>query len=86
MRIRPSWRKGVGVNDVKGGCQFSLVKGAEKYLVRCGKGCEESAIDALMAWAEDPDLDFDWFDAAVLSRQINERLLQRTLGNPETGD
>ncbi len=61
-------------------CQFSLVKGRDRFLVRCDAGCESEAIGRLMQWAEDPDLDFDWFDAAVLSRQINLRLADRTGG------
>jgi hypothetical protein len=58
--------------------QFSLVKGNEQYLVRCGAGLEEEAIERLMNWAEDPDMDFDWFDAAVLARQITQRMAGRT--------
>ena len=61
-------------------CQVSLVKGRERFLVRCEAGSEEAAIGQLMRWAEDPDLDFDWFDAAILSRQINQRLLERAAG------
>jgi hypothetical protein len=71
--------------------QFSLVKGQERFLVRCNAGTEEEAIDQLMQWAEDPDMDFDWFDAAVLARQISQRVFSRTTGqeseaesNPET--
>jgi len=60
--------------------QFSLVKGTERFLVRCGAGDEEASIARLMEWAEDPDLDFDWFDAAVLSRQITQRLFARAVG------
>jgi hypothetical protein len=60
--------------------QFALVKGAERYLVRCASGSEEAAIAQLMRWASNPDLEFDWFDAAVLARQINLRLLDRTVG------
>lgn len=60
--------------------QFSLVKGAEQYLVRCGSGSEEEAIGQLMEWADDPDLGFDWFDAAVLARQITQRMFSRVAG------
>ena len=60
--------------------QFSLVKGNERYLVRCGTGDEEAAIAQLMAWAENPDMDFDWFDAAVLARQITQRVFSRATG------
>ncbi len=65
--------------------RFALVKGRERFLVRCGCGDEEDAIGGLMTWAEDPDLDFDWFDAAVLSRQINRRLLSRVTGRSVAG-
>jgi hypothetical protein len=60
--------------------QFSLVKGAERYVVRCGAGDEESLIAQLMEWAENPDLEFDWFDAAVLARQVTQRIVSRALG------
>ena len=66
-------------------CQFSLLKGRERFLVRCQAGSEEAAIGQLMDWAQDPDMDFDWFDAAVLSRQINLRLVARTTGSEEEG-
>jgi hypothetical protein len=60
--------------------QFSLVKGEERYVVRCGPGNEEAVISHLMEWAENPDLDFDWFDAAVLARQITQRIVTRAAG------
>jgi hypothetical protein len=63
--------------------QFALVKGQERYLVRCIAGTEEEAIDQLMQWAEDPDMDFDWFDAAVLARQISQRLFSRSTGQAQ---
>ncbi len=66
--------------------RFSLVKGAHRYLVRCRKGGEETAIAQLMTWAEDEALDFDWFDAAVLGRQITRRQFERTVGRPDGDD
>jgi len=63
--------------------QFALAKGADQYVIRCGAGDEESVINQLMAWAENPDLDFDWFDAAVLSRQITQRVFSRALGEAQ---
>jgi hypothetical protein len=62
--------------------QFSLVKGTQRFLIRCGAGSEEETIGQLMKWAEDPDVDFDWFDAAVLARQITQRLMSRAAGEP----
>lgn len=66
--------------------QFSLVKGTDRYVVRCGAGNEEVAIEQLMTWAENPDLDFDWFDAAVLARQITQRIVSRALGHDAEGN
>jgi len=67
--------------------QVSLMKGTQRFIVRCGTGDEEAAIGHLMRWAEDADLDFDWFDAAVLSRQINQQLVSRsTSGGDATED
>jgi hypothetical protein len=62
--------------------QFSLVKGAQFYLVRCVPGKELETIAQLMKWANDPALDFDRFDVAVLSRQIAQRALSREIGEP----
>ena len=62
------------------GYQLSLVKGAEHYLVRCAVGKEEETIGQLMQWAENEQLNFDWFDAAVLSRQITQRQFSRAVG------
>jgi hypothetical protein len=66
--------------------QFSLVKGDQRYFVRCGVGDEERMIAQLMDWAENPDLDFDWFDAAVLSRQVTQRLFSRATGEDREED
>jgi hypothetical protein len=62
--------------------QLSLVKGDERYLIRCGPGDEVATIARLMEWADDPALGFDWFDAAVLSRQIAQRVMGRAVGEP----
>jgi len=57
--------------------QLSLVKGGHQYIFRYREGEEECLIGALMDMAGRTDLSFDWFDAAVLSRQVNEKLLRR---------
>jgi hypothetical protein len=74
------------MNTEADACQYSLVKGQDRFLVRYDAGCEGATISQLMQWAEDPDLEFDWFDAAVLSRQINLRLLGRAAGTPVAGE
>ncbi len=62
------------VTDVR---QLSLVKDGHRYLFRYPEGEEESLIQVLMEMAGRTDLGFDWFDAAVLSRQVNEKILRR---------
>lgn len=57
--------------------QVSLVKNGHRFIFRYQEGDEESLIETLMEMAGRTDLAFDWFDAAVLSRQVNEKLLRR---------
>ena len=60
--------------------QLSLVKGGHQFIFRYSEGEEETLIQALMDMAGRTDLGFDWFDAAVLSRQVNQKLLKRLEG------
>lgn len=62
------------MNDLR---QLALVKGGQQYIFRYAEGEEEVLIQALMEMAGRTDLGFDWFDAAVLSRQANDKLLRR---------
>lgn len=57
--------------------QVSLAKAGQQYIFRYREGDEESLIKALTDMARDDRTNFDWFDAAVLSRQVNETLLKR---------
>ena len=54
--------------------QLSLVKGSHRYVFRYQAGREADIIAAFASMAADPDADFDWFDAAVLSYQMGRRL------------
>jgi hypothetical protein len=51
---------------------LTLVKGAEHYVFRYCEGDETSVLSALVALAGNPDSDFDWYDAAVLSYQLGQ--------------
>ncbi len=53
---------------------LSLVKGHHRYVIRYTGGREADVIDALASLASDPESEFDWFDAAVLSYQMGRRL------------
>jgi hypothetical protein len=57
--------------------QVALVKDGHHFVFRYAEGDEESLIQVLMETAGRTDLNFNWFDAAVLSRQVNEKLLKR---------
>ena len=54
--------------------QLSLVKGGHRYVFRYPAGGEADVIGAFANLASDPDSNFDWFDAAVLSYQMGRRL------------
>jgi hypothetical protein len=54
--------------------QLSLVKGKHRFVFRYAAGREADVIGAFAAMAGEPELDFDWFDAAVLSYQMGRRL------------
>jgi hypothetical protein len=54
--------------------QLSLVKGQERYVFRYQPGDEAGVIETFAEQANDPQNEFDWFDAAVLSYQMGRRL------------
>jgi len=51
-----------------------MVKGPHRFVFRYYPGCESELLGALVALANDPDSEFDWFDAAVLSYQLGQHL------------
>ena len=55
--------------------QLVLNKGAEKFIFRYENGQEDKLLDALVDQAKDKRLDFDWFDAAVLSFKLTQSLI-----------
>ncbi len=55
------------------GC-MSLVKGEHRYVFRYAEGREADLLGSFVQLANDPDYEFDWFDAAVLSYRMGEQL------------
>ena len=55
--------------------QLVLNKGNEKFIFRYDSGCEDELLDALIEQAKDKRMDFDWFDAAVLSFKLTQSLI-----------
>lgn len=59
---------------------LSLNKGAEIYIVQYEDGKESAALDEIVAMTKNPELSFDWFDAAVLSHQLGNHLAKELKG------
>ncbi len=53
---------------------LSLVKGQHHFCFRYEPGQESSVLDALIDMVHRRDVNFDWFDAAVLSHQLGQHL------------
>lgn len=54
--------------------ELVLVKNGQRYVFRCAPGEEPQLLSRLTDLVMDPNIDLDWFDAAVLSHQIGQRL------------
>lgn len=55
---------------------LSLVKGEHRWLFSYAEGCESELLGTFVALANDPDCEFDFFDAAVLSYQMGQQLVR----------
>lgn len=53
---------------------LSLIKGQHRYLFRYFEGRETEVLAAFVQLAGDPEHEFDWYDAAVMSYQMGKRL------------
>ncbi len=51
----------------------SLQKGRHQYMFQYAEGCESDLLAAFVELAMDPESDFDWFDAAVLSYHMGRQ-------------
>lgn len=59
------------VNDP---CQLVLEKKSQQWVFRYMPGEEAAVLRWLADTARDPKKEFDWFDAAVLSHQMGDKL------------
>ena len=50
--------------------RLSLIKGEHRWQFRWDPGCESQLIDRVAHLASQPDVPFDWYDAAVICRHI----------------
>ena len=53
---------------------LSLVKGRQRFIFWYTAGQESALLASLVDHAERPDLDFDFFDAAVLGYEMGKRI------------
>jgi hypothetical protein len=51
---------------------LALVKGEEKFIFLFDDSNRDQTLRQLARYAADPELDFSWYDAAMLSRKIRE--------------
>jgi len=55
--------------------QLVLTKGTEKFIFRYDSGSEDKLLEALIDQAQNKGIEFDWFDAAVLSFKLTQSLI-----------
>ncbi len=51
---------------------LALVKGEERFIFLFDDGNRDETLRQLARFAADPELDFNWYDAAMLSRKIRD--------------
>ena len=50
--------------------RLSLIKGEHRWQFRWEPGDEAALINSVAAMARDPNLPFDWFDAAIVCKHV----------------
>lgn len=57
--------------------ELVLVKQGKRFVFNCPPGHEQSVLHELRRLVADPDSDFTWFDAAVISHQMGVQMSER---------
>jgi hypothetical protein len=65
-------------------CRLSLIKGEHRWRFRWERGSEAALISAVADLARNDDMDFDWFDAAVVCRHIAQAAHSNAQISPHT--
>jgi len=70
--------------EVLGENELALCKNGKRYVFNCAPGHEAQTLNEIAEMVTRSDTDLTWFDAAVLSHQLGERMSQRLsdLGSP----
>ena len=63
---------------------LALVKNGKRYVFQCAPGQEAQTLNQIAEMVTREESDLTWFDAAVLSHQLGERMSKRLseLGTP----
>jgi hypothetical protein len=64
---------------------LALVKGQEHYIFVYDDDSCQPLVDAFRDQAADPNLSFNWFDAAVLTQKAHEQAANAAAAQHETG-
>ena len=71
--------------NVSHACEcVTLSKGQHRWTFSCHPGEEQSLLMRLAELAKSEDVPFDWFDAALVSHQLRNRLLPGLARNDPT--
>lgn len=54
--------------------RLSLLKGEHQFVFQYPPGAESEIVASFASLASDPDSEFDWYDAAVLSYQMGRQV------------
>ena len=63
---------------------LALIKGNERYVYVYDEESRATLLDAFRSQAADPQLSFNWFDAAVLTQKAHEQTGKEILDPPST--
>ncbi len=61
----------------------ALVKGAERYVFLYDDASRAETLRVLGRFASNPELNFTWYDAAVLSQKVRQQNQKRTINRLE---
>lgn len=61
---------------------LALVKGEERFIFLFDDGNRDTTLRQLAHFAADPEIDFSWYDAAMLSRKIRDAVPQEDDAEP----
>ena len=64
---------------------LALVKGEERFIFLYDDANRTETLRMLGRFAADPEIDFSWYDAAVLSKRIRDSIIEQEPEQPNNG-